>query len=304
MLHIQTSIENIQKKVNEFIYYDLKQLVDSSHPKIEYLDEEHWKAFLNEEKIKTTDELRMLLEQYNQNLAGPYKDGIYYYKNKDFLWNSSFYEWLNEEEKTKYIKFDASILDYNKYIILKECYDNDLPYFSKIIRCMVLKKYLSESFEEMDYLYCEKNGNKKMPDTEKKASKKKDNHKKTLESNFNNKQIEILTDCVNNLHIFKTKISQRTMKQIFNCSLKNPIQIKNTNLLVLFFAYLEDDDFITRKWQSICETEKIFLTVTGAPVKKSLLSSYKNTNSKQYTAEDIAIKEYIKKLKEKTENKD
>ena len=59
----------------------------------------------------------------------------------DFFWESGFYESLKSDEKRKYMSFNPLSFDYSRYEQDNTVYDEELPYFSVIVKTVVLEKY-------------------------------------------------------------------------------------------------------------------------------------------------------------------
>lgn len=70
------------------------------------------------------------------------------YKENSFLWDSTFYESLNTEQKGKYSNFDLVTFDYSKYVENHTLYDEVLPMFSSLIDAILYERYTK-------YLKCE-----------------------------------------------------------------------------------------------------------------------------------------------------
>lgn len=70
------------------------------------------------------------------------------YKENNFLWDSTFYDSLNKEQRGKYSSFDLATFDYSKYVENHTFYDEELPMFSSLVDAILYERYAN-------YLKCE-----------------------------------------------------------------------------------------------------------------------------------------------------
>lgn len=64
-----------------------------------------------------------------------------FYSVSDFFWESGFYESLKLDEKRKYMSFNPLSFDYSRYEQDNTVYDEELPYFSVVVKAVVLERY-------------------------------------------------------------------------------------------------------------------------------------------------------------------
>jgi len=282
------NIKEIQNKLNECIQYDLATLHDSLFLKLQYFDNEQRKSFLHQELFRVTD----MLVQLHKNKA---LDSLFEYTdNPEFLWDSTFIECLTPGEKKKYRNFNLSSFDFNQYKAQNHIYDENLPYFSQVVQFIVYSKYIHLLKNELEFYQTPNPVNVKNWN----LTEEKSTIKKTFESNFNKQQIEILTCCINEAHIFTESVSPKTVSQIFECKLSKPLRVKNNRLLAYFFVALDDRSLITHNWQSVCESNQLFLSsMKGNVLKQTDLSTATNECRDFPPKNSATIDNYIKELK-------
>ena len=213
-----------------------------------------------------------------------------YTDNPEFLWNSSFIEYLTPNEKKKYRNFNLSAFDLNQYKVQNHSYDENLPYFSQIVQFIVYSKHIQLLKNELEFYQPSNPVNVKVEE--------KPVIKKTFESNFNKQQIEILTCCINEAYIFTEFVSSDTVNQIFECKLSTPLKVNNNRRLAYFFVSLDDRSLITRNWQSVCEANQLFLSsLKGNVLKQTDLSTATNECRDFPPKNSATIDNYIKELK-------
>lgn len=115
---------------------------------------------------------------------------------------------------------------------------------------------------------------------------------------FSPKEIELLTTCINEAHIFTTSITPAILKDFFSCTLNGVLKSNNNRLLAYLMMQLSNYDYISRNWQSViaCQ-EMIYKRRKDEYLTKNDLSTA-NDNGKYIRPQgsDI-IDKYIKELK-------
>jgi len=285
---LKAAIKKIQDKANECINNDLTAMKNSLFLKLQYLNHEQRKTFLEQELFLVAENLVKLRNIRIINSL------LNYTADLNFLWESTLIECLSLGEKKKYNNFDLSTFELNQYVANNHCYDDSLPYFSQIVQFIVLSLYIEVLKNELESYQIP------IPTNEKKISSvdEKSSIKKTFESDFDIKQIEILTCCINKARIFTEFVFTETVSQIFNCNLSKPLRVKNNRRLAYFFVSLDDRSLITHHWQSVCEVNQLFLSsIKGKVLKQTDLSTATN-ECRDFPPKDSAIiDKYIKELK-------
>jgi len=293
MNNLEISIKDIQNFVNNCINKVYGSYSHSFSIKRELLTAEQIKIATEKELEKVSDELLSLLRQ-NPIL----KSLSYNIEMHDFLWESSLMETLSIDEKKKYAAFNILSLDINDYIQTPTLYDEELPYLSAIIDYGILIHYANYLKRLIPLEMVEEPIKKIKKDVENEAIPVFELH--DFESNFNDNQKVLLTQCLNELKIFKTPITIEIMNNILSCKLKEPLRIaRNKNkLLAYFFSALDNRSLITREWQAVCAKNRLFLSSgQGVIMQQGNFSSAVAQNSEFLPKDCNIIDNYIKQLK-------
>lgn len=77
---------------------------------------------------------------------------------------------------------------------------------------------------------------------------------KDFKSTLNEKQIEILVECINKIKVLDTVMTIDIVQQILSCTTKQPLRIasKKNKLLIYLFNELNKRCYITSSWQAVC----------------------------------------------------
>ena len=286
---MKSVVKKIQNRLNECINLGLKDLKDSLTLKLQYLDKEQKELFLHQELFRITD----ILVQLRKNRV---IDSLFEYTdNPDFLWESTFIEHLTLGEKKKYRNFDLLSFDLNQYLAQNHFYDENLPYFSRITQFIALSQYIRVLKDKLESYQSTYTNEKKLNSVEEKPI-----IKKTFDSNFDEQQIEILTCCINEARIFTETVDCETVSQIFKCELTTPLRVKNNRRLAYFLVSLDDRSYITHYWQSVCESNQLFLSsMKGNILKQTDLSTATNECRDFPPKDSEIIDKYIKELKKR-----
>ena len=128
---------------------------------------------------------------------------------------------------------------------------------------------------------------------------KEENKAQSFRANFENWQIDILTQCINEARIFSKTITSDTMNEIFMCTLKQPLIIANrkNKLFAYFFTALDDRSLIVEDWQSLSARKSLFLSYNGTLLKQNDYSSAVYSNRTKEPKYCHIIDKYIKQLK-------
>ena len=159
------------------------------------------------------------------------------YKENNFLWDSTFYDSLNKEQKGKYYSFDLTTFDYSKYVENHTLYDEVLPMFSSLIDAILYERYANYLKYEIEKIEISESKNSFQrhstivyDDIDPSQPKEKPvivgNEINPFKSDFSEEQIEILTDCINDVKLFTTSVSPKITKNLFDCNLKGVLKIK------------------------------------------------------------------------------
>ncbi|KAA6330958.1 hypothetical protein EZS27_020386 [termite gut metagenome] len=289
---MEATIQAIQNRINECIKHDYWFLENRIFLKLQYFSEEQSKSFLNQELADATDELANLHDNTVIQSITDYAESL------DFLWESTFIETLTSSEKKKYANFDTSTLDVKQYTTKNDSYDEVLPYFSQIVKFIVLSKYVLLLNKKAEYYQSPTISEEVKKMSIEPVSDAKPQIKQTFECHFDDRQIETLTTCINEAHVFTESVTTEIVKQIFDCELENYLRVKNNRLFAYFFTSLDDRNLITHYWQSVCRSNPFFLSsLKGKPLKQSDLSTATNESREKLPKGSEIIDKYLKELK-------
>lgn len=280
----EVKIKEIQKIANFFINKDVDILYYSFNAKFEHLNNEQKQEAVDSELLKISDKLMLLIR--DNPILMEFKHTI---DSSNFLWDSSFIEALTLDEERKYYTFDK--LQYNKELL-----DKELPYFSSVVEYAVLVRYINylKKFVREEVLP------EPFKPEEPEIKTDKPIQPGNFESKFEDWQIDILTDCVNEVRIFNTPITSNTMKNILSCKLEEPLQVaKNKNKLLAYLFYqLDSRSYIVRDWQAVCAKNKLFVSSSkGIILQQGNFSSAVAQNNEFPPKDCHIIDKYIKQLK-------
>lgn len=133
---LKIKFDHIQGIFNRCINHASQVMIDNIASKSLYFDAEQADKLEQQEYVRTADELVQLYIRYSV-----LNDIQYFYSVSDFFWESGFYESLKSDEKRKYMSFNPLSFDYSRYEQDNTVYDEELPYFSVIVKTVVLEKY-------------------------------------------------------------------------------------------------------------------------------------------------------------------
>ena len=290
---IRKKFKLLQKLIDKCVKQDYNVVREAFSMKKAYLNREQRPDYIRKEIFRITEELVAI----NQKIPALKAFAFDWYIS-DFIWESSFNEHLTTAERIKYIDFPYESFDDKLYIENHTSYDESLPYFSAIIKLVVLSKYLEDLQKEEE--------ERLQPTITTTATELKESvfPKKIIgkdnpfDCKLDNEAIHILTGCVNEAHIFTTEITPQMLEDFFYCRLAGALKSVNNRLLAYLMTNLSAREYITYEWQSVISNNKLIL----APKKEKYLNSsdlssandnIKYTNPKK----SEIIDKYIKQLK-------
>ena len=299
--HIETNFREIQKILDSCIAHDYKTKVDALFLKREYLTQAQLKDYLRQEIFRVTEDIVAIQQKYRVLQYIVLDMDI-----PDFLWESSFFEDLTSDEKRKYISFLCSDFDMDAYLREPFCYDEHLPYFSIIINFVVLSKYLNHLQEQESEYYIDTVTIQEQEQTLPKEKEESIENKPVkivgksnpFKSVLTLKEISLLTDCINEAHVFTTTIKARILTDFFNCKLDGVLKVNNTRLFAYLMMQLGCYNYIVYEWQSVIANNKLILgKIKGEPLTRTDLSSATDQAKNIYPKGYEIIDKYIKQLK-------
>lgn len=126
--------------------------------------------------------------------------------------------------------------------------------------------------------------------------KEEDYSKNTKQRNFqccfSSLQIELLTKCVNELHLFSSDVTNEEMRQLFIGKLCRSLKSANNRIVAFFFDALCSQNLICKQWQKVIDRNKLILSsADGRPLSNTKISSALNMAK----LDDRSIYEVIKR---------
>lgn len=246
-MELKPKFDGLQELFNRCINHAFRVLTDRITAKSAYLDCEQMRELEKLEYIRTADELAQLYLRYSvlSDIRNCYADPA-------FLWESSFFEALNPGEKKKYLAFSVVSFDYSRYEQDNTAYDTELPYFSAVVKAVVLERYAA-------YLQARKPEDAPQEKPTKIATPiaETDN---PFDSTLTDEQIAFLAEGINDVKMFNVPLTADDLTAIFAGKPRAIVRSNNNRLVAFFFAGLSDRGLITPNWQSVIANYKLFLS--------------------------------------------
>ena len=266
--------------------------------KREYLTEEQMRDHIRQEIFNTTESIVSLCQQ-NRALHNIRSD----IQMPDFLWESGFFENLSFDGRKKYISFQCSSFNIDEYLQSPTCYDEQLPFFSSLVRFVVQTQYL-EYLQQLENKYAATS----VPSTEQEEQPKEEEKAQPgptkivgksnpFKSVLTTQQIKLLVECINEAHIFTTTITPKILSDFFACKLNGVLKSNNNRLLAYLMMQLSCYNYIAYEWQSVIANNKLVLAkIKDKYLTRSDLSSATDNVKCIYPKGYEIIDKYIKQL--------
>ena len=302
---LKIKFDHIQGIFNRCINHASQVMIDGIASKSLYFDEEQADKLEQQEYVRTADELVQLYIRYSV-----LNDIQYFYSVSDFFWESGFYESLKSDEKRKYMSFNPLSFDYSRYEQDNTVYDEELPYFSVVVKAVVLERYSEylrkkkESKVQAE-MQLQQEQEELQPIQDKCQEPKIIPHVAETENPFksilNDRQIALLVDCINEVEIFNALMTFEDLKAILSCKPKVIFRSNNNRLVAFLFSELSNRGLITPNWQSVIARNKLFVTKN---IKKDkylnqgdLATAANYVKGVEHEKDYVTISNYIKQLK-------
>lgn len=302
---LKIKFDYIQGIFNRCINHASQVMIDGIASKSLYFDEEQADKLEQQEYVRTADELVQLYIRYSV-----LNDIQYFYSVSDFFWESGFYESLKSDEKRKYMSFNPLSFDYSRYEQDNTVYDEELPYFSVVVKAVVLERYSEylrkkkESKVQAE-MQLQQEQEELQPIQDKCQEPKIIPHVAETENPFksilNDRQIALLVDCINEVEIFNALMTFEDLKAILSCKPKVIFRSNNNRLVAFLFSELSNRGLITPNWQSVIARNKLFVTKN---IKKDkylnqgdLATAANYVKGVEHEKDYVTISNYIKQLK-------
>ena len=302
---LKIKFDHIQGIFNRCINHASQVMIDGIASKSLYFDEEQADKLEQQEYVRTADELVQLYIRYSV-----LNDIQYFYSVSDFFWESGFYESLKSDEKRKYMSFNPLSFDYSRYEQDNTVYDEELPYFSVVVKAVVLERYSEylrkkkESKVQAE-MQLQQEQEELQPIQDKCQEPKIIPHVAETENPFksilNDRQIALLVDCINEVEIFNALMTFEDLKAILSCKPKVIFRSNNNRLVAFLFSELSNRGLITPNWQYVIARNKLFVTKN---IKKDkylnqgdLATAANYVKGVEHEKDYVTISNYIKQLK-------
>lgn len=302
---LKIKFDHIQGIFNRCINHASQVMIDGIASKSLYFDEEQADKLEQQEYVRTADELVQLYIRYSV-----LNDIQYFYSVSDFFWERGFYESLKSDEKRKYMSFNPLSFDYSRYEQDNTVYDEELPYFSAVVKAVVLERYSEylrkkkESKVQAE-MQLQQEQEELQPIQDKCQEPKIIPHVAETENPFksilNDRQIALLVDCINEVEIFNALMTFEDLKAILSCKPKVIFRSNNNRLVAFLFSELSNRGLITPNWQSVIARNKLFVTKN---IKKDkylnqgdLATAANYVKGVEHEKDYVTISNYIKQLK-------
>lgn len=301
--NLKETFDSIQGLFNRCVNHAYITLVNGLSAKFSYLSLEQSEELEKQEYLRATDELTQL---YMRNAA--ITDISNYFTSSDFFWDSNFYELLRADEKRKYLAFSVNSFNYSQYEQDNTAYDEELPYFSAVVRTVVLERYLAylkkrkeDKPKEVVIPQEEPIKQEQAPDIieVEKAVPPVAIMENPFESVLNDEQMEYLAECINEVKMFNASVSADDLRAIFACKPNTILKSKNNRYVAYFFAGLGYRELITSNWQSVIGNNKLFISSQKDSFlnQSDLSSATNNVREIDIKGKYAIIERYLKQVK-------
>lgn len=81
-----------------------------------------------------------------------------------------------------------------------------------------------------------------------------------FDSILNDRQIELITDCINEVKMFNASVTVDDLKAILSCKPNAILRSNNNRYVAFLFSELSNRSLITVNWQSVIANNKLFLS--------------------------------------------
>ena len=301
--NLKETFDSIQGLFKRCVNHAYITLVNGLSAKFSYLSLEQSEELEKQEYLRATDELTQL---YMRNAA--ITDISNYFTSSDFFWDSNFYELLIADEKRKYLAFSVNSFNYSQYEQDNTAYDEELPYFSVVVKAVVLERYLAylkkrkeDKPKEVVIPQEEPIKQEQAPDIIEieKTAPPVATMENPFESVLNDEQMEYLTDCINEVKMFNASVSADDLRAIFACKPNTILKSKNNRYIAYFFAGLGYRELITSNWQSVIGNNKLFISSQKDSFlnQSDLSSATNNVREIDIKGKYAIIERYLKQVK-------
>lgn len=254
---------------------------------------------------------------------------------EDYLWYSDFYDDITKEVYQRYRTFVAPAIEITPANYAEELSKIDLPYFRELIDLVSLEKLCilyeanqpsekeksdtkaetniasegdTGKEEDIDILEEAESG-----EQTKSAQPKRHPKKRTYEPKLNSKQYVLLSECVEEIKLFRCKIKITELKKLLKGKLTEPLEVTNQKSLVYLLDQLSENKYIKDTWMSVADGNKDFLSFRTEGNKQRYgdkphfitmqqLLNNRNRNKRESIRGLVEIEEIIDAMEENRDN--
>lgn len=120
---------------------------------------------------------------------------------------------------------------------------------------------------------------------------------RNFQCNFTILQLELLTQYINELHLFYNDVTNEEIKQLFIGKLRYPLRSANNRIVAFFFDALCSQNLICKQWQNVIDQNNLILSsADGRPLSYTKISSALNVAKQDNRSVYDIIKKYVQHI--------
>lgn len=184
---------------------------------------------------------------------------------EDYLWYSDFYDEISKDVYHWYRTFVKPIATITPSNYTTELSKIDLPYFRELVNLVSLERLCIKYEKPLPKPKVEVIQEKTpIQETtiakETKATVKPKSTKRSYQPKLSKEQYPLLTDCIEAIKLFRSKIKVSELKKLLSGKLSEPLQVANQKTLVYLLDQLSEHRYIKDKWVSVADGNKDFIS--------------------------------------------
>lgn len=114
---------------------------------------------------------------------------------------------------------------------------------------------------------------------------------------FTSLQLNLLTQSVNELHLFSSNVTNEEMRQLFSGKLCCPLKSTNNRIVAFFFDALCSQNLICKQWQEVIDRNNLILSsADGRPLNCTKISSALNMAKQDNRSIYVMIKKSVQHI--------
>jgi hypothetical protein len=123
--------------------------------------------------------------------------------------------------------------------------------------------------------------------------------KPTVLACFNDDQISLISQFANEANLFMYPVNDADIRNLFSCSLAQPLRAKVNRRIAKFLDSLRNEGFLPHAWQKmVADNRLLSSSATGKPLSAHMLGSYLSDYKQGSDTLDGMCKQLTIKLKE------